>query len=52
MQVGEILVSKGVINNAQLEKALQEQKSSGVRLGEAVVKLGFATTEQVEAALK
>jgi len=52
MQIGEVLVSKGVINAAQLEKALAEQKSSGVRLGEAVVKLGFATTEQVEAALK
>lgn len=52
MQVGEILIAKGIINAAQLEKALAEQKSSGLRLGEAVVKLGFATTEQVEAALK
>jgi len=52
MQVGEILVSKGVITQDQLDKALAEQKASGLRLGEAVAKLGFASAAQVEAALK
>ena len=37
MQIGETLLSKGIINRDQLEKALDEQKKTGARLGDVVV---------------
>ena len=40
-KLGTLLVSKKIINEQQLQKALQEQKSSGERLGSVLVKLGF-----------
>ena len=49
--VGEKLIAAGVITEEQLEKALAESKKSGMRVGDCVVKLGFATKAQVEAAL-
>lgn len=52
MQVGEILVSKGIINADQLKKALEEQAKSGTRIGDVIVQLGFASKDQVEGALK
>jgi type IV pilus assembly protein PilB len=42
-RLGELLVSKGLITPAQLEKALQEQKISGNKLGSALVKMGYLT---------
>ena len=50
--IGETLIQKGVINQGQLDKALEEQKKTGEKLGEVVIKLGFASKESVEAALK
>ncbi len=52
MQIGEILVQKGIITSDQLQKALAEQASAGGRLGDVIAKLGFATAAQIEAALK
>ncbi|MCE9599865.1 MAG: hypothetical protein K8S54_18035 [Spirochaetia bacterium] len=52
MQVGEILVSKGVISPDQLKKALEEQTKSGARIGDVIVQLGFASKDSVEGALK
>ncbi|HKA59276.1 MAG TPA: type IV-A pilus assembly ATPase PilB [Gemmatimonadales bacterium] len=40
-KLGEILVREGLITMEQLRKALLEQKSSGMRLGYTLVKLGF-----------
>jgi len=50
--VGEKLLAAGVITQSQLETALAEAKAKGERLGDTVVRLGFATRDQVEAALK
>ncbi|MCP4129955.1 MAG: hypothetical protein GY754_02955 [bacterium] len=50
--VGEKCIAKGIITQDQLDKALAEQKSSGGKVGEVIVKLGFATKDQVEDALK
>jgi hypothetical protein len=50
--VGEKLIAAGVITQSQLEKALAEAKAKGERIGDTVVRLGFATREQIEAALK
>ncbi|HTX73782.1 MAG TPA: hypothetical protein VMC79_13210 [Rectinemataceae bacterium] len=52
MLLGELLVSKGLLSAQQLEKALSEQKQSGgEKLGEIVVRLGYVTKEQIDAAL-
>lgn len=52
MQIGEILIQKGIITPDQLGKALEAQKAGGGKLGEVLVKLGFASAEKIEAALK
>ncbi len=52
MPLGETLVSKGVITQDQLNKALAEQaKSSGERLGDIIVRLGFASKAAIDGAL-
>ena len=48
--LGEKLIAAGVITQEQLNQALEEQKKSGDRIGDVLIKLGFATAEQVEAA--
>jgi type IV pilus assembly protein PilB len=40
-KLGTLLVNKKIISEQQLQKALEEQKSSGERLGSVLVKLGF-----------
>ena len=46
-KLGDILVREGLITQDQLRKALQEQKSSGMRLGYTLVKLGFIEETEV-----
>lgn len=50
--LGETLVNKAVITEDQLKQALAEQKKSGEKLGEVLVKLGFATHDEIEKALR
>src|SRR5919112_621655 len=40
-RLGDLLIKEGLITKEQLEKALQEQKASGTRVGYNLVKLGF-----------
>jgi type IV pilus assembly protein PilB len=40
-RIGDLLVREGLISKEQLDKALQEQKQSGTRVGYNLVKLGF-----------
>ena len=40
-RMGELLVREKLISREQLDKALQEQKQSGTRIGYNLVKLGF-----------
>jgi len=52
MPLGENLVKNGFISQAQLEKALQEQaKNPSEKIGQVIIRLGMATTEQVEKSL-
>jgi type IV pilus assembly protein PilB len=45
-RLGDLLVREGLITREQLEKALQEQRQNGTRVGYNLVKLGFiAETE-------
>ncbi len=41
IRIGDLLQQEGLITQEQLEQALAEQKESGIKLGEAIVKLGF-----------
>ncbi|HLO41870.1 MAG TPA: ATPase, T2SS/T4P/T4SS family [Phycisphaerales bacterium] len=50
-KLGEILVGWGIINAVQADKAVQVAKSSGKRMGDALVELGFAKEDQVSKAL-
>lgn len=50
-QLGELLIEKGVINNAQLDKALKLQQEKGGLIGQVLVMLGFATEEEIAQAL-
>ncbi|HVZ78844.1 MAG TPA: GspE/PulE family protein, partial [Gemmatimonadaceae bacterium] len=40
-RIGDLLVREGLISREQLEKALQEQKQNGTRVGYNLIKLGF-----------
>lgn len=50
-KLGEILLSEGLISSAQLDEAINFQKTQGGRLGEILIKLGFVTEEQIVVAL-
>jgi len=45
--LGEILVERGVINNAQLKQALETQKRGEGLIGEVIIELGFAKEEDI-----
>jgi hypothetical protein len=50
MTLGLTLLSKGWITTGQLQQALDEQRrQKGVSIGEVLVRLGFATEEQITA---
>ena len=40
-RIGDLLLREGLISKEQLDKALQEQKQNGTRVGYNLVKLGF-----------
>ncbi len=49
--LGEILLQSGLIDERQLEKALEHQRRTGKLLGEALVELGYVTPDEVADAL-
>ena len=50
-QLGELLVERGIIGEAQLEKAIKHQKEKGGLIGQILVMLGFAKEEEIAQAL-
>jgi type IV pilus assembly protein PilB len=50
-QLGELLLERGILNAAQLEKALKVQKEKGGLIGQILVTLGFAREEEIAQAL-
>ncbi|HLY63763.1 MAG TPA: type IV-A pilus assembly ATPase PilB [Terriglobia bacterium] len=50
-KLGEILLKENLINPDQLKQALEHQKSTGGRLGNSLVKLGFLSDDEVTAVL-
>jgi len=49
--LGEILIQREVISKEELQFALEEQKSTGLPLGETLVRLSFITEEVMREAL-
>jgi type IV pilus assembly protein PilB len=46
-RLGDLLVADGLLTQAQLQKALAEQKGSTEKLGSILIKLGFINEEQL-----
>ncbi len=44
-KLGDLLTEVGIISKEQLKKALQEQKENGIKLGEALIALGYITED-------
>jgi type IV pilus assembly protein PilB len=49
--IGEYLLKKGVISRKQLEEAFEEQNRTNAKIGEIIVRRGFAKEEDVAKAL-
>jgi len=52
VMLGDLLISRGVIDDAQLDEALRMQKETGKMLGEVLISSGVVSMDQLEAALK
>src|SRR5215813_8701270 len=52
MALGELLLAKNVITEAQLERVLSQQKIAGGRFGDNVIALGYITREKLEGILQ
>jgi type IV pilus assembly protein PilB len=46
-RLGDLLIKEGLITKDQLDKALQEQKVNGTRIGYNLVKLGFVQETEI-----
>ncbi|HKA26344.1 MAG TPA: hypothetical protein VKD88_03165 [Gaiellaceae bacterium] len=47
LQLGELLIEKGLITPAQLDEALFDRRQNGGLLGEALVRLGFVFEDEL-----
>src|SRR5512141_2739646 len=47
VKLGELLLKAKLINGEQLQTALKQQKESGVKLGETLVRLGYVTEDDI-----
>ena len=50
-RLGDYLVEEKILTLEQLKLAVEDQKRSGGRLGQAIVQAGFATEDQIGVAL-
>lgn len=46
-KIGELLIQEGIIDEEQLNRALEEQRQSGERVGAVLIKLGFMTEDRL-----
>ncbi len=47
LKIGELLTKARLLNEEQLNRALDEQKQSGGRIGEHLIRLGYVTEEDI-----
>jgi len=52
MQLGSLLIAKGLISKDDLERAVAHQQSNGGRLGDCLVELGLLSAEQIEGVMR
>ena len=45
--IGDLLISRGIISDKQLNEALSMQRQTGKRLGEIIVEMQFASEEDI-----
>ena len=46
-RLGDLFVREGLVSSQQLQEGLREARSSGTRLGHALVKLGFVPEDEL-----
>ena len=51
LRIGDVLIKHGIINEDQLNQALEAQKGTKMKLGEALIEIGVVTDEQIARAL-
>ncbi len=51
MNIGSLLVAKGVASAADINRAIDHQRSTGGRLGDSLVNLGILSKEQIDEVL-
>jgi type IV pilus assembly protein PilB len=51
VRLGELLVEAGLISQAQLQQALEQQHATGERLGKVLVSMGLATQDSIARAV-
>ncbi|MBZ5527733.1 MAG: type IV-A pilus assembly ATPase PilB [Acidobacteriia bacterium] len=51
VRLGEILLKEGMINQEQLQKALEQQRTTGGKLGSCLTKLGYITDDDITGVL-
>ncbi len=51
MRLGEVLLMRGIVRDADIETAVERQRQQGGRLGENLVALGLISTEQLYAVI-
>jgi len=50
-QLGEVLMERGIINQQQLDAAIEAQRGKGGLIGEILVDMGFAKEDEIAQAL-
>lgn len=51
LRLGQLLIKRGLISTEELDRALEQQKSSGLPIGRALVELGLLDDAQLQVAL-
>ena len=51
VRLGEILLKEGMINQEQLQKGLEQQRTTGGKLGSCLTKLGYITDDDITGVL-
>ncbi len=52
LRIGDLLMQYGIITEAQLDEALNEQRQSGEKIGEVLIRLGFVTQQNINEVLE
>ena len=51
MNIGSVLVAKGLVSTGGIDRAISHQRTTGGRIGDSIVALGILAKEQIEEVL-